>query len=523
MIQPKSKIEFNHLVNYIKKDPLLDWLDIYGKNRNFKKDYSLYFEFIKEESIKFRNKEILNILKKIGKQYSFAKTTLSTRNYFRDYYVNTIFYNTQGLMCKIQLLIKGHLLNKVYNLNLNNSIYYQVHTSFITGKYVKKKILSNDQKHILLKSKLYYNYRIIKSLNINISNKTLIIFKNIKNYDKNWILFDLEKCKNIKKIVKKSLIWRKNFNKAISSDKLSSYLKYKLLPNMKNKNDYPWSSAKKKIALKNKEITLIWNLNDKDRKFLKCKYNISSWDKIKSDMLMSSKQNKADKIYNIIKVNKKSCNYFIRNKNSILPKVKHKSNIEIYVDLETLSNIFFKNNLSQFTFLIGALFINNITNSSRYKYYIVNEITVNEERRIFQEFINDVNTYTKLSNDKIPIFHWGHIEYSTFNNIREKHNISHYLNFIDLNKQFKHAEIYLKGAFNYSLKSIGKAMYSLHFIDTKWEEEIGNGLDAMVEYYYISKMTDNDNKNNKLQKIIEYNYIDVKVLNEILNWIRLVI
>lgn len=34
--------------------------------------------------------------------------------------------------------------------------------------------------------------------------------------------------------------------------------------------------------------------------------------------------------------------------------------------------------------------------------------------------------------------------------------------------------------FNYSLKSIGKSLFNQQLIHTKWEEDIGNGLDAMV-------------------------------------------
>ena len=159
-----------------------------------------------------------------------------------------------------------------------------------------------------------------------------------------------------------------------------------------------------------------------------------------------------------------------------------------------MSNIFFNVNTDQFTFLIGAIFVNNYTRNIKYKYYLVNNITLQEEKRIFQEFITDVNVYSKLSNSKIPIFHWGHIENSTFNKIKTKHLINHRLNFIDLNTQFKKAHIFIRGAFNYSLKSVGKALYKQLLIKTKWEEDIGNGLDAMVEYYMLKDITDNNTK-----------------------------
>jgi hypothetical protein len=522
MVKSCSIIQFKHLINYIKKDPLLDWLDYYGTDRKFKKDKSTYFDFIIEKSKDFKNNKINNILNKLNNLTPYPNLTsfYYKKNLQKNIYKNSNFINKHRFSCKVHLLIKGFLVNKIFNVKVNNTKFYQIHIAYITGKLKKNNLLSNDQKHLLLKSKLYYNYRVLKSLKINISSKTIIIFRNIKNCNNNWVLYDLKKESDMKNLLKKSIIWNIRLQKAIEYDEINSYIRKKLLPNMKNKNDYPWSSAKKGIAEKNKEITQIWNLNLSDKKFLSKKYGINDWTNIQKNML-KFKKNKKEQIYNIIDINRSKKNKFvINNIPNISSLIIHKNFFEIYLDLETLSNIFFKENLDQFTFLIGAIFINNYSKSIKYKYYIVNKICLEEERRIFQEFVTDVNTYSKLSHSKIPIFHWGHIENSTFNKIKTKYNINHSLHFVDLNVQFKISNIFIKGAFNYSLKSIGKALFNLQLINTKWEEEIGNGLDAMVEYYMLTNLKDAKIKNEKLQQIIEYNYIDVKVLKDIIDWLR---
>uniref|UniRef100_A0A6C0LWI1 YprB ribonuclease H-like domain-containing protein n=1 Tax=viral metagenome TaxID=1070528 RepID=A0A6C0LWI1_9ZZZZ len=521
MIKQVSIIHFNQLINFIKKDPILDWLEVYGKDRNFKKDKSMYFDYILQKSQEFKKIQINKILKQLKNVESFPNTTnyYSKSHLLKNIFINSNFIGKYKLSCKIHILLKGFLVNKLFNIQVDEKKYFQIHIAYITGKLKKNKLLANDQKHLLLKTKLYYNYKILKNLKINISSKTIIIFRNLKNSNSNWKLYDLKKSE-VKHLLKKSILWKLKLQKAIKKNKLTPYIYKQLLPNMKNKNDYPWSTAKRKIAEKTNEITQIWNLNLDDKKFLLKKYGVTNWLNIQKHML-EFKKNKQDQIYNIIDINRSiNSKFIINNKKNIDSHIVHKNYLEIYLDLETLSNVFFKKNLDQFTFLIGAIFINNYTKTTKYKYYLVESICEKEEKRIFHEFITDVNVYSKLSNGKIPIFHWGHIEQSTFSKIKIKHNIDHCLNFIDLNIQFKKSDIFIRGAFNYSLKSIGKALFNQQLIHTKWEEDIGNGLDAMVEYYMLKDIKDNNTKNNRLQQIIEYNYIDVKVLKDIVDWIR---
>ena len=111
----------------------------------------------------------------------------------------------------------------------------------------------------------------------------------------------------------------------------------------------------------------------------------------------------------------------------------------------------------------------------------------------------------------------------------KKYNKKWKLNYVDILKIFKEEPIVIKGAFDYSLKTIAKLMYSYNMISTTWnnsgENNCSNGSDAML---LALKAKEESIKFNislgetKIMKNIEkYNEIDCKTLYEILNYLRI--
>jgi hypothetical protein len=87
---------------------------------------------------------------------------------------------------------------------------------------------------------------------------------------------------------------------------------------------------------------------------------------------------------------------------------------------------------------------------------------------------------------------------------------------------FTSEPIVVKGALNFRLKTIGKAMYKLGLIDILWEDnEVTDGLAAMmhaVKYY----TGDVENTNvSIMDTIVDYNEIDCKVIWAIIKYLRL--
>ena len=99
--------------------------------------------------------------------------------------------------------------------------------------------------------------------------------------------------------------------------------------------------------------------------------------------------------------------------------------------------------------------------------------------------------------------------------------------FYDLYKLFYDEPIVVKGALNFSLKSIAKALYKNNLIESSWDSSnpCSNGLTAMIlanEIYekVYKKTIDNISYDPVMKEIIKYNEIDCKVMWEIHNLLR---
>ncbi|AYV80235.1 MAG: DnaQ-like or DEDD 3'-5' exonuclease, partial [Gaeavirus sp.] len=107
------------------------------------------------------------------------------------------------------------------------------------------------------------------------------------------------------------------------------------------------------------------------------------------------------------------------------------------------------------------------------------------------------------------------------------------LPWFDLMEVFKNPEhpIIIKNCFSFSLKEIVKNMHNHNMIKTVWAELDDALLSAFIArdiYEHNTKTktkskdntNTNTNTNTNMQEIIEYNFIDCKVLQEILSYIR---
>jgi predicted RecB family nuclease len=87
---------------------------------------------------------------------------------------------------------------------------------------------------------------------------------------------------------------------------------------------------------------------------------------------------------------------------------------------------------------------------------------------------------------------------------------------VDLYDIFIKEPIVIKGAVNFSLKNIARAMFNHSMINTIWTSDIINGFGAMMEAINYYKNNDVDIINN----IIKYNEVDCKVMWEIVKYLR---
>jgi hypothetical protein len=294
-----------------------------------------------------------------------------------------------------------------------------------------------------------------------------------------------------------------------------------LLPNMKNQADYPWHSLKSKIANDIKEITLIYNCGHKIRD-LAAKQGITDWEHLTPDLLKS----------NLSKAFLKAREVNDKDKPFLKPTVEivsRKSNVKLrfYIDFESIGNVY--DDFSTFPvagnnamiFLIGAIVENTETNEIKYLHYIADELRKESELKIINNMFEDfLKLMKEVDQTDMPLYHWSNAEkYLILNAIK---TVPDNVVFIDLCKIFKDNMIIFPGQFNYGLKDVARVMKEENMIETTWHSSpISNGIEAMVQAVKFYK----ENENSAFKKefflnIVDYNYVDCKVMQEIVKWLK---
>ena len=259
-----ENLKIYELRNFILNAPIIDYFNLYS-NKNLKDKPNVYFDSLSNESVKMIN-SVFTSIKKIKKltyyePYSIIDTKV---NMSSDKY--DVLINSQFDTGNVELLIKKEKVNSILNdigyaVNFENDEgkenYVSVFIIFATlNKYVKNN-----------------NYNIAKCVMIGLGNESIVLgrkytFKIIEN-----------KNDKIQKLIKNAKKWVCDLKKHGNDWDVNKPMRVEMFPNMKNKNSYPWSSLKKKVAIQNKEITLIWYMGLRERNVLH-KNNIFTWDKI---------------------------------------------------------------------------------------------------------------------------------------------------------------------------------------------------------------------------------------------------
>ena len=309
-----------------------------------------------------------------------------------------------------------------------------------------------------------------------------------------------------------------------------------LFPNMKNDKDGEFHNIKKELAENISEITQIWNCGYKKRKIAHSKF-IYSWrdPKFNSKLLKMDKGKIGPVIDKILNINR-------QNKDNFRPKkIKYErenwfscKEMEFYLDFETfntnLDSIIHEGQINddnnQFIFMIGIGYEKN--EKWVFKSVVMENKSLESEEKMFNEFIEYINNILYQENkDTCKMYHWSHAEVGSYNNLKLRHpnfkiNDNH-ISFYDLNKVFVNEPITVKGALNYSLKTIAKALKKNKLIESTWDENsvCSSGLNAMIlaNNIYDSQQVDIIN-DPVMKEIVYYNEIDCKVLWEIHNLIK---
>lgn len=128
--------------------------------------------------------------------------------------------------------------------------------------------------------------------------------------------------------------------------------------------------------------------------------------------------------------------------------------------------------------------------------------------------------------ESIPCYHYSAAEKTAWKNFLGRNGKHYEIDWVDLLKVFLEEPIGVKGALNYSLKTIAKTFYEHGYIQTIWDNNLScaDGADAAVGAYRANleclKKNISFKDHDLTQDIIKYNEVDCRTLQEILYYLR---
>ncbi len=457
------------------------------------------------------------------------------------------------------LLVRSDIMNKLFNININDkcdnnllgttfyyvvvdikhsTLYFNSKQNYLKniGNVIAYKGQINIYNRLLMSAQGYfprYGFILGKRHIFTKNNVTIIN----DNYLESLALVDFEDSdKFVHDKVTNAIEWIINMrNNGHNWKVLPKPSVYELYPNMKINKETNFWKIKSDIAEQIGEITNIWWCGVGKRE-LAHKKNIYSWRdrRFSSDILNITNKHVSTTIDNIVNINRSRCD-LIRIDDLIEDDSWREDNniLELYIDFEVInSNIGqlsedLENIDNSMIFMIGLGYKNKV-NKFKFKSFILEENNNDAELKMIEDMWDYINDLLSKNKDKTEIrfIHWSNAEINFYNRFASKHNrlnvpLLSYDNSFDLYKLFVNNNIVVKGALNFSLKTIANAMYNNNMIKTTWSKsDCNNGLQAMMLAYNIYNERGSIKNNKTMTDISKYNEIDCKVMFDILTYLR---
>jgi hypothetical protein len=568
--------------NYMLKDPLIDWLNKYVKTGTGNHG-SNGLNILYKKGNEFEKIIVDKITEKVGKKNVFTVFTGSFDNLkgsaismLKNYEIAT----REALQKGIPIIFQAVLINddlKIYGIAdiLVRSDYLQylsnqefndldITAPKLTGQYHYRVIdikwstinLCTNERHILNNDRIpaykgqlaIYNI-ILGSLQGYTPMETYILGKgwNCEGKNKkgdykfdmlgvvNYTRFDNKYIKDTYNAIQ----WINDVNTKGKSWKLYPPSIDELYPNMSSMSK-EWIEYKQKYAKNINELTLIWNVGIKNREFAFKKNIYSYLDPKCNSSALNISGKRGEIIDKIIEINRPSSIALIypdKIKNN-MNNWNEKSIDDYYIDYETITNTLYNDNVdsnitSTTTFMIGIGYIwNKVDDDLKSLYNIIRSPTSewcyvcfkmdryeSDDINIFKQMIEFLTR--RSSSGKVRLFHWCNIEESLFFKALPQliNNLKIEITWIDMYKVFIGEPIIIRGAFNFKLKTIGKELQRLKFIDINHDHhDIQDGFDAMINA--ITYYKNPENNQNIIKNIEIYNNLDCMYIWKIVEFLR---
>ena len=556
--------------NYMLNDPLLDWLNLYGESKGYIKDSKSnsllqnklnFTKYIMEKGNEFE-KYIIDKLKEKHNN-DFVSVDCSTLWPIQKKYIRQI-KETYELMSKgVKIIYQGLVFNPI-----NKTYGYPdliVRSDYLNELVNNHPAISSEESKIGCIFSDEWHYRVIDikftTLKLKANETTLLNQGSVLPYkaqtciynqavgfiqhftpNKSYLLgrgwssnhndvkYPFDKLaqvdfsnddKEIEEDVCSAIEWvrdvRTQGNKWTI---LPSPSRPELYPNMCNDMDYDWHKTKSMLAKELAEITSVWNCGVKNRETAH-ESKVFQWtdEKCSSKTMGMGGKINPQIVDNILCTNRGKDKYTvdIDTLKTSSPEWKDLSS-SFFIDFETVSNINdITNTEDGLIFMIG--FGRDENNEWKFQSFITDHLNLESEKKIINNFLDCIEKSVD-ENKTCNLYHFSYAEPSHFNKALARHNITPRIKiqWIDILKIIKDSKFIVKGALDFSLKSIVSALSEQKMIDLNYtDSEITNGSEAMIAAFIADKTTNTTMSDIDLIKCVKkYNEIDCLTLKKVL-------
>ena len=576
----QSWVAATYTRNYVVKDPILDWLNLYGTKKGFKKD--------SEENSELQNKlNFTTYIMKKGQEFeTYICNILKQKcgeNFIEVYGNNKVYpiqkryilniKNTYSLMERgVKVIYQGMVFNPrhktfgfpdlIVRSDYINELFGK---RVLSDKQINRGCRFSDKWHYRIIDIKYFCMKLNEDDTIRTSSSQSVICYKIQNYIYNnalgymqhfipkhtYILgrgyyddelkimnpfyvagkfdFSDEDCS----LSNDAIDWiRKVRTEGLGWDVFTDNGKpsvSELYPNMSNTMDYDWHNTKHKISTKLAEITSLWQCGVKNRDFAHS-LNVFRWDDFMCNSYNLNITGKhSHNLDCIISINRPTNNSIYHIDKARLCDYKF-SGSYFFVDFENIYNIDDVTGKGEdVLFLIGCGHSSE-TENWVFSNFCVDKLTKIEEKRMLENFI--VYLQQQSIDRKCVLFHYNHTEPTLFLKLVKYHDIKVdiEIRWIDILDILKECHFAIKDTFDYSLKNIMNSLFKYNFSDVSYTNGTGakeivnvyNGLEAMVAAIIANRESENGNFNKHpfITNIKIYNEIDCKSLKSLWGFLK---
>ena len=571
--------------NYMMKDPLLDWLDLYGEANGFQRDDHLgshdprtdFTTFIMEKGRRFEEAvvEYLGELVPITtisegpaevRDLSKAEETFAAmqngapaiyQGVLRDAESRT--YGAPDLLVRsdeLQRLFPGVLGEEEASDSAPGLGFWPWHYRVVDIKFTTIGLLaggevSNSGSKLAYKAQLFvYNRALGRLQGYTPSHSYLLGRGWTQRGDRGDSFMERlgpvsqhakTRSNSIEELAHEACEWLRRVRSHGSGWKVLPFPDVPdLWPNMGNTRDDPWHGAKGRIAEELGELTMLWQVGVKNRQ-AGHESGVYDWRDASctADLLGFTKGTRQPVLQAIMEINRSTAGPNVqpsRVRNS--DPVWRDTALEFYVDFETVSDL--DDDFSKLPskggqpliFMIGCGHVEN--GLWVYESFTVDNLTEPSEERIIDAWhAHMAEVIQRLGEPgKEPlIIHWSHAETSTmetsYNSAVKRHTDKSWpkLRWFDfLSSVMRSEPVVVRGAMNFGLKSVARAMKSHGYIETTWQDGPTDGLGAMVGAWWSAgeakRLGVDMTQVDLMGEIQRYNEVDCKVMMEIAAYLR---